>query len=68
VLFMMGADMFLVPILIPAIASTLASSITQTAFVVTAFGVAYAGSCPLIAVCCTPGRVVQWSALALPSS
>lgn len=49
VLFMMGADMFLVPMLIPVIASTLASSIAQTAFIVTAFGAAYAISCPLIA-------------------
>jgi predicted MFS family arabinose efflux permease len=67
VLFMMGADMFLVPILIPAIASTLASSITQTAFVVTAFGVAYAGSCPLIAglVHSWPSRTVVGIGLAL---
>jgi predicted MFS family arabinose efflux permease len=56
VLFIMGADMFLVPMLIPAIAATLASSITQTAFIVTAFGVAYAGSCPLLA-----GLVHSWA-------
>jgi len=49
VLFMMGADMFLVPMLIPAIAATLASSIAQSAFTVTAFGLAYTGSGPLLA-------------------
>jgi predicted MFS family arabinose efflux permease len=49
VLFMMGADMFLVPMLVPAIAAALASSISHTAFIVTAFGIAYAGSCPLLA-------------------
>jgi DHA1 family inner membrane transport protein len=55
VLFMMGADMFLVPMLIPAIAATLGSSIARTALIVTAFGLAYAGSCPLLA-----GLVHSW--------
>lgn len=55
VLFMMGADMFVVPMLIPAMAATLGSSISQTAFIVSAFGIAYAGSCPLLA-----GLVHAW--------
>lgn len=49
VLFMMGADMFLVPMLIPAIAASLGSGISQAAVIVTAFGFAYAGSCTLLA-------------------
>jgi DHA1 family inner membrane transport protein len=49
VLFMMGADMFLVPMLIPAISATLRSSIAHTALMVSAFGLAYAASCPLLA-------------------
>lgn len=45
---MMGADMFLVPMLIPAIAADLQCGIPRTADIVTAFGVAYAGSSPLV--------------------
>jgi DHA1 family inner membrane transport protein len=39
---MMGADMFLVPTLIPAIAHNVGASIAQTAYIVATFGAAYA--------------------------
>jgi MFS family permease len=48
VLVMMGADMFLVPMLIPAIAQALDMSIAQAAYVVAAFGAAYAVLSPLL--------------------
>jgi DHA1 family inner membrane transport protein len=48
VLVMMGADMFLVPMLIPAIAQALDISIAQAAYVVAAFGAAYAVLSPLL--------------------
>lgn len=45
---MMGADMFLVPLLIPAIAEDLSVSIIQTAYIVATFGAAYATFSPLL--------------------
>jgi len=48
VLFVMGADMFLVPMLIPAMASSFRTGVAQTAYIVAAFGAAYAISSPFV--------------------
>ena len=48
VLFMMGADMFLIPMLIPTIADSLRTDVARTAYIVAAFGAAYAISSPLV--------------------
>jgi predicted MFS family arabinose efflux permease len=47
VLFMMGADTFLTPMLIPAIAHDFGSNVAHAAYSVAAFGAAYAVSSPL---------------------
>lgn len=48
VLFMMGADMFLTPMLIPAITDGFGTRTPQTALTVVAFGAAYAISSPFL--------------------
>ncbi|MEZ0053791.1 putative MFS family arabinose efflux permease [Mycobacterium sp. MAA66] len=48
VLFMMGADMFLAPMLIPAMADEFGAQIPHTALIVAAFGASYAISSPLL--------------------
>jgi hypothetical protein len=45
---MMGADMFVVPLFIPAIAENLDTCVAQTAYIVVIFGAAYATSSPVL--------------------
>lgn len=46
IVFVMGADAFIISPLLPTIAHTLHTSVNQAAFAVTAYAIGYAGGAP----------------------